>query len=115
MRHIAILAATILVATLAAGSVAANERAAIRFADYGGIENWRPAKDGSLLVEARNGTWYRATFHGPCHDLKFAQQIGFVTDGTGTLDKFSSVLVDGRRCWFRSFERIESPDAERDR
>ncbi len=109
-KTIACLAA-LLLATLAGGGAVADERAAIRFADYGGIENWRPGPDGSLLVEARNGEWYRATFTSPCRDLKFSQSIGFVTDGLGRLDKFSSVVVsDGQRCYFKTFERIEDPD-----
>lgn len=108
------LLAAMALAVLAAGSAAAADRAAIRFADYGGIENWRAAEDGSLLVEARNGKWYRATFYGACPELRFETAIGFVTDSLGQLDRFSSVVVDGRRCWFRSFEEIEDPDANDD-
>lgn len=104
------LALAVALAFTTFGTAAAQDRAVIRFADYGGIENWRAGRDGSLLIEARNGNWYRATFHGSCHDLKFAQRIGFVTDVVGNLDKFSSILVDGRRCWFRSFEQIPDPD-----
>ena len=112
-KHAGLLLLVALALTTA-GTTAAQDRAVIRFADYGGIENWRAGRDGSLLIEARNGNWYRATFHGSCHDLKFAQRIGFVTDVVGNLDKFSSILVDGRRCWFRTFEQVPDPDAKRD-
>jgi hypothetical protein len=43
----------------------------------------------------------------PCSGIQFRDRVAFVTDGTDRLDKFSSVLVDGERCWFRSFEKID--------
>jgi len=99
----------IALAVFTLGSAAAADHAVIRFADYGGIQNWRAADDGSLLIEARNRNWYRATFTAPCRDLKFEQSIGFVTDVVGHLDKFSSVMVGDQRCWFKTFEQIDDP------
>ena len=101
------------VVALPAHTVAA-ERAELDFADLGGIENWRAAEDGdALLIEGRNDQWYRATFWGPCPEINFAQTLGFVTSRpTGNLDRFSSILVDGVRCNFRTFERTSPPDAD---
>ena len=61
-----------------------------------------------MLIQGRNRSWYRATFFGPCIDLRFRDSVAFVTDGTDRLDRFSSVLVNGERCWFRSFEKLEA-------
>jgi len=81
-------------------------RAVIHFADLGGIENWRADGPDAILIEGRNKGWYRATFFGSCIGLQFAETIGFVTDSGGDLDRFSSLLVDGERCWFRTFEKL---------
>lgn len=86
--------------------------AVLHFADLGGIRNWRADGKDAILVEGRRGQWYRATFFGPCPEIRFATTIAFVTDTTGDLDKFSSIVARGDRCYFRSFERIPDPDAE---
>ncbi len=41
--------------------------------------------------------------------LRFTDTIGFITEANGHLDKFSAVLVDGRRCAFRTFEPVDGP------
>lgn len=89
------------------------ERAVLHFADIGGIRTWRNDGRDALLIEGRNGQWYRATFFGACHELPFASAIYFVTDTTGDLDKFSSVIVRGERCYFKTFQRTDDPDAAR--
>lgn len=86
--------------------------ASLHFADLGGIRNWRADGDEALLIEGRRGQWFRATFFSPCPDVRFANTIAFVTDTTGDLDKFSSIIARGRRCYFDSFERVPDPDAE---
>lgn len=87
-----------------------SDRAVIHFADLGGIRDWRADGSDAILIEGLNGRWYRATFFGPCIGLRFQESIGFVTDPGGSLDRFGSILVDGQRCWFRTFERIPAPD-----
>lgn len=87
----------------------AEEHTVMHFADLGGIRNWQPGPNDSLLIEGRKGVWFRVTFWGPCHELKFAEAIGFVTEPTGDLDKFSSLLAGGERCWFKTFERTSKP------
>ena len=99
-----------ILALSAMAPVHGDDAVAIHFADLGGIKDWRSGRDGELLIEGRNGNWYRATFFGPCYELKFVDTIAFVTDSSGDLDRFSSVLVDGHRCWFRSFEPTIKPE-----
>jgi Family of unknown function (DUF6491) len=117
----------LLVAILAAGSPAAqssgqetgkpdvpSDRAAIHFVDYGGIRNWRADRDDALYIEGRNRRWYKATFFGPCHGLRFSDTIGFVSDSGGTVDRFSSIVARGpghgtMECHFRTFSEVPSP------
>jgi len=88
---------------------AAGDRVVISFADLGGIRDWRPGPDGTLLVQSLHRKWYRATFFGSCPEVRFTDTIAFVTEPDGSLDKFSSILVDGRRCWFRTFSEVTDP------
>jgi hypothetical protein len=101
----AIVAGTLIVQT----SAFAEPRTVMNFADFGGVKNWKAAPDDTLLIEGRKGDWYRASFWGPCHNLKFTETIAFVTEPTGELDKYSSILADGERCWFRTFEQVSPP------
>lgn len=94
---------------------AQSDRAVIHFADLNGaILDWRPEGDRALLIEAGNRQWYRAELFAPCVSLRFSQTIAFVTDPLGDIDQFSSILVDGERCWFKSFERTSAPGLEKD-
>lgn len=90
-------------------SKSSAEHAVIRFADLNGIRSWRAEDNRTLLIEGRNRQWYRAELVGYCPGLRFATAIGFVTDPLGDLDRFGSVYVEGDRCWFKSFEKIEKP------
>lgn len=92
-----------------------NKRASIAFADLGGIKDWRSDSSDELYVESIHNKWYKATFFGPCFDLPFADRIAFVTEPDGSLDKFSSILVDGHRCHFRTFEAVDGPGGGADK
>jgi len=83
-----------------------NADASIPFVNHGGVRNWEVESSRALLVESANGRWYRATLAGPCPELRFHDSLGFVTDSTHQLDRFSSVIAGGERCWFESFERV---------
>jgi hypothetical protein len=104
-------------AALPAGA-AEEERAVLHFADMNGIKDWRPTKGpegtDAILIEGRNGNWFRATFFAPCPEVKFAPAISFVTDTLGNLDEFTSIMVEGKRCDFKTFERTGDPDEQRD-
>ena len=89
-------------------------RAAIHFVEYGGIRNWRADDDDALYIEALNRKWYKATFFGPCHGLRSAISIGFVSDSGGSVDRFSSIVVrepgpGPTECHFRTFAEIPAP------
>lgn len=106
------LAALACIAVLAGGSTSAAQRTKIPFADIGNIRDWESHDPNALYVQSMNRNWYRITFWSPCHELPFAVQIGFVTDSLGQLDQYSSILVDGERCWFKTFEQSEPPPEE---
>lgn len=101
----------LLLATLAGAANADDEKAAasIPFADLGAIRNFRAVSDRELLIEGSGHRWFRATFVGACLGLRSAEQIAFMTEPGGSLDRFSAIYVDGRRCAFRSFEPTEPP------
>ena len=89
-------------------------RAAIHFVEYGGIRSWRADDDDALYIEALNRKWYKATFFGPCHGLRSAISIGFVSDSGGSVDRFSSIVVrepgpGPTECHFRTFAEIPAP------
>ncbi|HEX7115507.1 MAG TPA: DUF6491 family protein [Steroidobacter sp.] len=91
----------------------ASEPASIPFADLGGIENWRVMDDETLYIEGRSGQWYRAELMAPCPGLRFEEAVGFVVEPTGSFERFSSILVDGRECHLKSLTRSEEPDKRR--
>lgn len=91
------------------------DRAVIRFADLGGIKNWRADGDDAIEIWGRNGDWYRAEFWSFCQGLRSAQDIGFITEPNGDLNRFSSIYVGrGERCQFKSFKKIEMPTGDQD-
>ncbi len=78
------------------------------------IRSYRVGKDveHSLLLEGGASRWYRATLEPSCsRDLRWEFAIGFKTDATDRLDRFSSVLIDGRRCRVIALDQIADPDA----
>jgi len=88
--------------------------AVIHFAAVGGIRDWRAGEDDALYIEGRNGMWYRATFLNRCPDIRFEEALAFVTDATGDLTSFSSVIAGDRRCFFDTLERTTDPDERPD-
>ena len=86
-----------------------GEEARIPFADTTGIRNFRAENDHALYIEGQTGRWYYAETMGPCTGHNFANKIGFITKGTGTLDKFGQILVDGRTCQLKSLVAAEDP------
>jgi hypothetical protein len=105
-----LLAGVLSVSTTRAADPADN--VSIPFADLGNIRNWHAESAEVLYVQSAKRDWYRITFWAPCLALPFATGIAFVTDGTSSLDKYSSILVDGENCKFRTFEASPAPPAE---
>ena len=104
----------VLAGLLLAGTVTAADRVAIPFADLGNIRDWHADNNEELFVQTMNKDWYRITLWAPCNELPFAIGIAFVTDSLGSLDKYSSILVGGERCYFRTFEKSDPPPAHDD-
>lgn len=82
-----------------------NKQTAIHFADIGNVWNWQAHNANEMYIQSNNKKWYRATFWSPCYELPYAISVAFVTEPNGDLNSFSSVLVRGERCWFKTFER----------
>jgi len=85
------------------------KEASIPFADMGSIRNFDPVDSHTLYIEDVHGQWYKASLMGPCIDLPFATAVGFDVGGTRTLDRFSSVIVNGNRCAFESLVETTTP------
>jgi hypothetical protein len=106
-------------ASLGAGMVAAEEKAAptsaveasIPFVDHHNIRDWQADKNDGVWIQDQRRNWYYARVLGPCIGLDWALSIGFVTGGgSGQLDKFSSILVPNEgRCQITSLKRSEAP------
>lgn len=108
-----LLGVTALTAMLTVPSLRAADpidHASITFHETGNIRSWQPVGHDALLIESISGRWYRAEFTGPCGDLPFAMSLSFVTEPDGPLDKYSSILVDGQRCWFRDVRSVSEPN-----
>lgn len=77
------------------------------------IRNFRVGSEQTLLLEANGGKWYRATLVGSCRsDLPWEQAIGIDAGVIDRFDKFSSVVIDGRRCQVQALDQIEDPDGK---
>lgn len=85
--------------------------AVIRFADLGGIREWRAEGIRSILIQGANSQWYRATFFSECFDLPWVEKVAFVTEPDGSLKQFSSIIAGGKQCYFKRVEKIPDPDA----
>jgi hypothetical protein len=73
------------------------------------IWNWQVIDDKTVLIQDQSRRWYKATLFGPCINLSFANKIGFDSTPGGTFDKFSSLLVEGRRCPLSSLVKSDPP------
>jgi hypothetical protein len=101
------------VSMLPTATAQAEDNVFIPFADLGNnIRDWHAENSEVLFVQNATKDWFRITFWTPCLELPFATGIAFVTDGTSRLDRYSSVLVNGESCKFRTFERSASPQPD---
>jgi hypothetical protein len=96
----------------AAPAARASSDVRIPFANSGGIRDWQPDGHEALFIQDAHGRWYRATLMGSCNDLPYSERIAFLTDGTGSLDKFSAVAVKGQRCQFNSLVPSAPPPSK---
>ena len=96
----------------AVAAVEKKKNARINFVHLVGISDWRADGNEAILIEAASKRWYRAEFLTPCYDLPYQDRVGFVTSATGQLNRFSAIVVSGRKCHFKSLERISPPDTK---
>jgi hypothetical protein len=87
----------------------APPEAQIPFADRGGIYNWQPVDDRTLLVEGLDHRWFKATLMGSCFKLPFAERIGFEWNPDGSFDRFSAIQVGPQRCQLKSLVETAAP------
>jgi hypothetical protein len=86
-----------------------EEDASIPFASKS-IRNFRVGAAHTLLLEANSGKWYRATLDGACRSsLPWEHAIGIDAGVIDRFDRFSTVIIDGRRCQVRTLDRIADP------
>ena len=87
----------------------------IVFPSESSIRNWQADRDRGIWIQGRGNDWYYGTFAGYCHDLDFAQAIGFETRGAGRRDKFASIIVRGERGQLTSFVTWAPPPSKAER
>jgi Family of unknown function (DUF6491) len=74
------------------------------------VNSYRVGRDGSLLLRTGVNDWYRATLFAPCaRDLPWENQIAIGDRSHTSIDRFSFAIVDGQRCQFHTFDKIEDP------
>jgi hypothetical protein len=103
------LLAALAIGTAVPAAADAPKEARINFVDHGGIRDWRAVDRDTLLIRGRGNRWYKAELFGPAWGLNFVHAIGFDTGFGGTFDRFSSVIVEGRRYPLRSLVEVEPP------
>lgn len=87
----------------------------IIFPNHGAIRNFEADGSDGIWLEDRQRRWYYAELLGGCHDLNFAQAIGFDTGGSPQFDKFSSIIVRGQKCPLISLQTSEKPLPRKER
>jgi hypothetical protein len=80
-----------------------------RIAFVHSVTGFRVGADKTLILDGPGRRWYRVTLDRGCaRDLPWEQAIA-IRDRTGSFDRFSSVVIDGRRCFVRAVDQIEDP------
>jgi Family of unknown function (DUF6491) len=95
-------------ASSAAAASAPAAEAQISFAKRN-IWNWQVVDDQTVLIQDQGRRWYKATLFNHCIGLPFANAIAFDSNPGGTFDKFSAILVRGRRCPLISLVETAAP------
>ena len=98
----------------AAPAQAPGEEASIPFVRLNGIRDFRPAGDDVVYLQDRAFKWYRASLYQPCFRYRHVNKIG-IYDRGNSVDRFSSLLVDGRPCRIASLVRSDGPPRKKDR
>jgi len=91
----------------------AGEEVHIPFANFGAIRSFEADGTDAVYLQDQHHNWYRAELIGPCQGLPFAFRIGFDNRGSSTVDRFSTLLVEGQRCKISSLTRSGPPPKKR--
>jgi hypothetical protein len=75
---------------------------------------WSPVSRDQLVLWAGINEAYLIKIAGYCPDLMFAHAVA-VTDDSGTVDKFSKVIVGGNRCYIEEIRPIDTKQMKADR
>jgi len=68
------------------------------------VGSWHAASDSELILKDHQNNQYQVTLKPPCTGLGEAKSIAFISHGSSSLDRSSSVvLASGKRCPFESF------------
>jgi len=81
----------------------------VPFLHIGRFRTFRAYDDETLYLRGSHRRWYRLTTLGPCPNLPWARVIGVDTNRGPTLDRFSTLIVDGDRCQLRSVVNSGEP------
>lgn len=74
------------------------------------ISGYTLAEDGSVLINVGPNRVYRAVTWRTCRrDLRYEHAIGIDHRGGSRVDRYSTLIIDGRRCPIESLDRIEPP------
>ena len=87
----------------------AEREARIPLLSYGTVRDFRPIDNDTVFFRAGR-RWYRAETVGYCQGLRFAHRIGVNSRGMNSLDRFSDLIVEGRRCPIASLVESPAPD-----
>ncbi len=94
----------------AAQEAKAVPRAAIPFANSGGIWDWTTGEDDrTVYFQDRHRQWFKATLFMQAFDLPYATAIRIDSGATNTLDKWGAIYVGRQRYPFQSFEKVDGP------
>ena len=86
-----------------------GKEVSIPFIRFGGIRDFRAQGEEVLFLQDRGRRWYRAALIGKCYNLPFAQRIAVDTRGANSVDRFTTLIVDGERCRIDSLTRSDKP------
>lgn len=83
-----------------------------------GVNSWRAVDSRTLIIDTPRHGELVATFFAPCPGIRYAETLGFVTQGPFDLDKTTRVILpDGTRCHFKSLKpliKLEEPSGRDD-
>jgi hypothetical protein len=103
------IAAALAAPAAAAPQVGPEEEAQIPFLHLSRLTRFHSAGEDTVYIRGPGRQWYRATTLGPCLNLPWALAIGVDTRGAPTLDRFSSLIVEGERCPLQSVVKSGPP------